>query len=343
VQYNRAGVPLQHSLTRPARLRGAISPWTKAPISLTVFLFSMDIRAALQQAMDELGRAGVPSHQLAAELLLMHALGCDRAWIYGHPEHEIPPDVAPHFLRLVSRRAAGTPTQYLTGKQEFWGLEFCVAPGVLIPRPETEHLVEVALERLKPKRSPVKSDLTLRRERIGRPLRLVDVGTGSGCLAVALSREVPEARLWATDVSREALAIAWRNAARHDLETRIEFLEGDLLTPFLLGGPAQDAPPFDLIISNPPYVSRANLERLPREVREHEPEVALFAGETGLELYRPLIRQAEKVLAPGGAVVLELGDGLAGMVRALLGEYWKDLEIRPDLAGIPRVLSATRV
>jgi release factor glutamine methyltransferase len=302
----------------------------------------MDIRAALQQAMDELGRASVPSHQLAAELLLMHALGCERAWLYGHPEQEIGSEVAEQFLRHVSRRAAGWPTQYLTGKQEFWGLEFSVGPGVLIPRPETEHVLEAALERLKTKRKPEKSDLTLRRERIGRTLRIADVGTGSGCLAVALASEIPEARVWATDVSREALAIAWRNAARHDLETRIEFLEGDLLTPFLLGGAAQNAVPFDLIVSNPPYVRRGDRERLPREVREHEPEVALIAGETGLELYRPLVRQAEKVLATGGALVLELGDGLAEEVRALFGESWTDLSIIHDLAGTPRVLAATQ-
>jgi release factor glutamine methyltransferase len=302
----------------------------------------MDVRTALQQAVAELERARVPSHGLAAELLLQHALDRDRAWLYAHPEEELPPSEAENFFRLVSRRAAGTPTQYLTGKQEFWGIEFYVAPGVLIPRPETEHVVEVALERLKSKRKPEKSDLTLRRERLGRAMRIVDVGTGSGCLAIALAREVPQARIWATDVSRAALAIAWHNAVRYDLEARIEFFEASLLTPFLLGGEAENAAPFDLIVSNPPYVARWEFAGLARELREHEPQEALLAGDTGLELYRPLIRQAEKVLAPSGAIVLEVGAGQAGDVRALLGEGWTDISVTNDLAGIQRVVSAVR-
>jgi len=185
-------------------------------------------------------------------------------------------------------------------------------------------------------------DLSLRRERAGRPLRIVDVGTGSGCLAVALAREVPQARIWATDISRAALAIAWHNAVRYDLEARIQFLEASLLTPFLLGGEAENAAPFDLIVSNPPYVARSEFEGLARELREHEPKEALLAGETGLEVYRPLIRQAEKVLAPGGAIVLEVGAGMAADVRAMLREGWADISVTNDLAGIQRVVSALR-
>ena len=302
----------------------------------------MNVRTALQQALVELERARVPSQGLAAELLLQHALDRDRAWLYAHPEEELPPSEAENFFRLVSRRAAGTPTQYLTGKQEFWGIEFYVAPGVLIPRPETEHVVEVALQRLRSKRKPEKSDLTLRRERLGRAMRIVDVGTGSGCLAVALAREVPQARIWATDISRAALAIAWHNVVRYDLEARIEFLEASLLTPFLLGGEAENAAPFDLIVSNPPYVARWEFAKLARELREHEPQEALLAGDTGLELYRPLIRQAEKVLAPSGAIVLEVGAGQASDVRALIREGWTDISITNDLAGIQRVVSAVR-
>ena len=302
----------------------------------------MDVRTVLQKAVADLERARVPSHGLAAELLLQHALGRDRAWLYAHPEEEVAPADAESFSRMVARRAAGTPTQYLTGKQEFWGIEFSVAPGVLIPRPETEHVVEVALERLKSKRQPEKSDLSLRRERMGRTLRIVDVGTGSGCLAVALAREVPQARIWATDISRAALAIAWRNSVRYDFEARIEFLEASLLTPFLLGGEAENVVPFDLIVSNPPYVARSEFAGLARELREHEPQEALLAGDTGLEVFRPLIRQAEKVLAPEGALVLEVGAGQAAEVRALLGEHWKDISVTNDLAGIPRVVSALR-
>ncbi len=300
------------------------------------------MRTALQHAVAKLQTARVPSHGLAAELLLQHALERDRAWIYGHPEEEVTESAAENFFRMVEKRADGTPTQYLTGKQEFWGIEFTVGPGVLIPRPETEHVVEVALERLKPKRQPQKSDLSLRRERVGRTLRLVDVGTGSACLAVALAREVPQARLWATEISRAALAIAWHNAVRYDLEDRITFFEASLLTPFLIGGEAENAAPFDLIVSNPPYVALSEFEDLPRELREHEPREALLAGETGLEFYRPLIRQAEKVLAPAGALVLEVGAGQAPEVRALLGEGWCDISVANDLAGIQRVVSAVR-
>jgi len=148
--------------------------------------------------------------------------------------------------------------------------------------------------------------------------------------------------VWATEISRAALAIAWHNAVRYDLEARIEFMEGSLLTPFLLGGPGENAVPFDLVVSNPPYVPRSDLSALPREIREHEPEEALVAGETGLELFRPLIRQAEKVLAPGAALVLEVGAGQAGEVRALLGEAWTQISVAEDLAGIPRVVSAER-
>ena len=302
----------------------------------------MNVRAALQQAVAELESSGVPSHGLAAELLLQHTLGHDRAWLYAHPEEEVAEGDAQHFRKLVARRAGGTPTQYLTGKQEFWGIEFHVGPGVLIPRPETEHVVEVALSRLKPKTQPEKSDLSVRRERAGRGLRIADVCTGSGCLAVALAREVPQARIWATDVSRAALTIAWRNAVRYDFEARIEFIEASLLTPFLLGGEAQNVVPFDLIVSNPPYVAREALAGLAREVRDHEPHEALVAGETGLEVFRPLIRQAEKVLAPGGALVLEVGAGQAGDVRALHGEGWTDISVTNDLAGIGRVVSAMR-
>jgi release factor glutamine methyltransferase len=303
----------------------------------------MNVQTALRKAVAELESSGVPSHGLAAELLLQHVLGKDRAWLYAHPEEEVAADDADRFFRLAKRRVAGTPTQYLTGKQEFWGIEFNVGPGVLIPRPETEHVVEVSLQRLKSKTQPEKSDLSMRRERVGRGgLRIVDVGTGSGCLAVALARELPQARLWATDISRAALAIAWRNAARYDFEARIEFIEASLLTPFLLGGQAENSVPFDLIVSNPPYVARGDLAGLAREVREHEPEEALVAGDTGLEIFRPLIRQAEKVLAPGGAIVLEVGAGQAADVRAMLGEGWTDISVMNDLAGIARVVSAER-
>jgi release factor glutamine methyltransferase len=293
------------------------------------------LRAALKEAIGRMRDANVPSYTLAAELLLMHALGCDRAWLYSHPEAPLEGSVARKYFALVERRVAGEPTQYLTGKQEFWGLEFEVNPSVLIPRPETEHVVEVALERLGQKRSR-------------QPLRVADVGTGSGCLAVALARELPQAEVFATDVSAGALEVAGRNAARHGVAHRIRFFESSLLEAFLADAPAglgsQLGSQLDVIVSNPPYIGRGEADDLPREVREHEPGQALFSGEKGVEIYDPLIGQAAKLLAAGGCLVLELGYNSLNHVRPLLGAspHWTRVAVKNDLAGIPRVIAAER-
>lgn len=294
--------------------------------------------------MHRLREAHVPSHTLAAELLLMHVTGRDRAWLYAHPEETLPAQTAEDYAALVERRAAGTPTQYLTGKQEFWGLEFEVRPAVLIPRPETEHVVEVALERLGPRtwsRSrgpgpPVPS---------GPAVDIADVGTGSGCLAVALAHELPQARVVATDISAAALEIARRNATRHNVADRIEFLECNLLDSVLGSSPVtHHSSLFDLIVSNPPYIGRAELETLPREVREHEPREALWGGEQGYEFYTALVLQAHQVLRPGGLLVLELGynsfEFVDGLLEAARG--WMNVRVNQDLAGIARVISAER-
>ena len=246
--------------------------------------------------------------------------------------------------------------QYLTGRQEFWGLDFEVSPAVLIPRPETEHLIEVALERLGARRAET--------------LVIADVGTGSGCIAVALARELPQARFVATDISAEALEVARRNAVRHGVAHRVGFLEADLLDlgglpvaqvlPPSFGGepeaPSQATGPdpsrwfsrpeaFDLIVSNPPYVARDEAAQLQREVRDHEPEIALFGGPTGVEIYGRLIGQAASLLRPGGQLVLELGYNAADHVRSLLAAQpgWVGMSVTSDLAGIPRVLAAARV
>jgi release factor glutamine methyltransferase len=292
---------------------------------------AMDIRAALKEAMARLCGAGVPSHTLAAELLLMHTLGRDRAWIYAHPEEWLDASAAAGYFALVAQRMEGVPTQYLTGKQEFWGLEFEVTPAVLIPRPETEHVVEVALERIG-------------QEKRSHPLRLADVGTGSGCIAVALAREFPDAVVYATDISAPALEVARRNAARHGVSDRIELIEGNLLDAFLTAWPDSQGAPFDLIVSNPPYVGRSEAAGLPREVRDHEPAAALYSGESGIEIYAPLIEQAARLLAPRGAVVLELGYDAGEHVRALFDArpVWTQISVTYDLARIPRVISAER-
>jgi release factor glutamine methyltransferase len=302
---------------------------------------ALDVRAALKEGMARLRAAHVPSHTLATEVLLMHALGRDRTWLYTHPEFLLDAAVTEKYLGLITRRAAGEPTQYLTGQQEFWGLEFEVTPAVLIPRPETEHVMEVALARLGPRGFKIHLDSGLPREK----LRVADVGTGSGCLAVALAYELPHAEIVATDISAAALEVARHNAARHAVGDRIHLLQTNLLDGLkdetASGG--EKSGDFDLIVSNPPYVARQESGQLQREVRDHEPHAALFGGPTGVELYARLIEEAGSLLRTGGILVLELGS--AEHVRAILAEQkrWTNVTFTNDLAGIPRVVAAERV
>jgi release factor glutamine methyltransferase len=322
----------------------------------------MDIRTALRQGISQLREAHVPSFTLASEILLLHVLGRNRTWLYAHPEETVADANAQRFFDLIARRAAGEPTQHLTGKQEFWGLEFEVTPDVLIPRPETEHVIEVALDRL-----------ALREIRASRPqtttgegLQIADIGTGSGCIAIALAKELPAANFIATDISPAALAVAQRNAQRHSVADRIQFIECNLL-PGPVGG--QHAAPqpgeipnsattashessitnhksrcFDLIVSNPPYIGRREAPSLPGEVRNHEPHAALFGGEEGYELYADLIAQAAQYLKSGGLLALELGHNSLEAVQPLLdAANWINIGITNDLAGIPRVLTAERI
>src|SRR5271154_1488106 len=312
----------------------------------------MDIRAALKEGMAQLRAAQITARTLAAELLLMPALGRPRAWIYSHPEESLDPATAEKFLALIARRVAGEPVQYLTSKQEFWGLEFEVTPAVLIPRPETEHVMEVALARLGERGIKIHMDTGAPRE----TLRVADVGTGSGCLAVALAWELPHAEVFATDISAPALEVARRNAARHKVANRIHFLQCDLLTAIENANPGsvgarhavpastQDRPQFDLMVSNPPYIARNNAAELQREVRDHEPHTALFGGPTGVEMYQRLIDQARDLLRHRGILVLELGYDSAEHVRAIFDAQpgWTNVAITMDLAGIPRVLAAER-
>jgi release factor glutamine methyltransferase len=308
------------------------------------------VRSLLRQGVEQLRQASVPSFTLAAELLLLHVAGRDRTWLYAHPEEILSPENAKRYFSLIRRRADGEPTQHLTGKQEFWGLEFEVTPDVLIPRPETEHLIEVALDRL-----------AVRELRAGRPaqfagsgLSIVDVGTGSGCIAISLAKELPAAKIYATDISKAALTVAQQNAARLGFADRLHFLESDLLDAFQpkpLGaqdaarhtGTSQTPILFDLIISNPPYVALRETESLPIEVRGHEPRIALYGGEEGYELYGVLVSQAARFLKPGGLLILELGHNSLPAVQPLLDTpEWCAIGVTNDLAGIPRVLSAQR-
>jgi release factor glutamine methyltransferase len=311
----------------------------------------MEIRTALQQGIAQLRSANVSAYTLAAELLLLHAVGKERAWLYAHPEEHLTAVQEKNFLEMISRRAAGEPVQHLTGHQEFWGLEFEVNRDVLTPRPETEHLIEVALDRL-----------ALREVRAGRPqitdgagMIVADVGTGSGCIVVALAKELPRAKFLATDVSGAALQMARRNAERHGVLERIQFLQASFLgTSFLERNGewrvtsdathrTSELEGLDLIVSNPPYIGRREAASLEREVRDHEPPQALYGGEEGYELYGELIAQSTERLKPGGLLVLELGYNSLGAVQPLFnGPDWVNVGVTNDLAGIPRVIAAER-
>jgi release factor glutamine methyltransferase len=298
----------------------------------------MDVRSALGDAIAQLERENVPSAALAAELLLMHSLGRDRAWLYAHTEQELDAATRERFFSLIARRASGVPTQHLTGHQEFWGLDFEVTPDVLIPRPETEYVIEVALARL-----GVDSEASSPRSK--EIFEIADVGTGSGCIAIALAHELPTAHIFATDISAAALEVARRNATRHGVASRINFVECNLMDAFLNQSSvtSHSSPHFDVVASNPPYIGRQDAATLPREVREHEPEEALFGGETGTETYAPLIAQAATLLRPGGFLVLELGHNSAEHVSRLLdAPEWTSVTINRDLAGIARIASAQR-
>jgi len=305
---------------------------------------SLDVRTALKQGIHLPREAQVSSDTLAAELLLLHVTRRDRTWLYAHPEEILDPQTIESYFSLLRRRAAGEPTQHLTGKQEFWGLEFEVTPDVLIPRPETEHLIEVALDRLAVRELRSGRDPKL----TGEGLTIVDIGTGSGCIAIALAKELPAAKICATDISPAALKVAQRNATQLGHSNRITFLESNLLVAF---APTPNQSPvtnhqslaFDLIISNPPYIGRKESTTLPIEVRDHEPAHALYGGEEGYELYGLLVPEAARHLKPSGLLVLELGHDSLPAVRPLFeSPEWKNLLVTNDLAAIPRVLSAER-
>ena len=285
----------------------------------------MRIDDSLKLGIEQLEKAGVGSPRLNAEVLLMHAAGLDRTALMTHPERELTPGQSAAYEAWLMERAAGKPAQYITGHQEFWGLEFLVNPSVLIPRPETELLVESALEFAKS--GPAN-------------LAIADVGTGSGCIAVALAKELPEAPIYALDNSPDALATARRNAERNGVGARIHFLHSDLLKP----ASGEALPTFDLIVSNPPYVSERDFPYVMVEVRKYEPPSAVFAGESGIEVYERLIPQAVAAVRPGGRIILELGYDVRERVRSLLlPAHWKDADWRKDLAGHIRAVIATRL
>jgi release factor glutamine methyltransferase len=295
----------------------------------------MQLRACLTAAILRLTAAHVPSPRLNAELLLMFVLNCDRAYLFAHPERDLTEDEQSTYRTVLAERVRGVPAQYITGHQEFWGMDLIVTPAVLIPRPETEHLIEAILELRKADVGPQASDLNrLTPEVLGlRSLRIADVGAGSGAIALALAREFPHAEIHATDISAPALEIARANAARLQLENHIQFHQTDLLAGL--------NPPFDFIVSNPPYVGESEEDEVQLEVRKFEPRNAVFAGPTGLEIIARLIPQARVALRPGGWLILEISGAIAAETKSLLAG-WDEVLILPDLQSIPRVAQARK-
>jgi release factor glutamine methyltransferase len=273
--------------------------------------------AAAQLANDEHLRATATRD---AELLLLHILQIPRTTLIAHPGRELSATQRTAYEDSIARRLHHEPVQYITGQQEFYGLTLKVAPAVLIPRPETEHLVEAVLKLLP----------------ADQPLKIADIGTGSGAIAIALAIHLPQATITALDVSAEALAIATANAREHKVADRISFLQSDLLSALDRGAEA-----FDAIVSNPPYVAETDRDTLHPQVRDHEPATALFAGETGLDIYRRLIPQAHTALKPNGLLALEIGHDQQNAVAALL-QTWHNLSFVNDLQRIPRVALAQR-
>jgi release factor glutamine methyltransferase len=298
----------------------------------------VQLRQALNSAIERLTAAQVPSPRMNAELLTMFTLDCDRAYLYAHPERELTPGETQRYDEALARRATGVPAQYITGHQEFWGLDLIVSLAVLIPRPETEHVVEAVLELISSAGSKQSQEQDQRpRTGVSAPhdLRIADVGTGSGAIALALAKEFPTAEIHATDISPEALEVARANAARYEFTSRIHFHLADLLG----GLPAAS---FDIVVSNPPYVGDSEEESVQLEVRKFEPRNAVFAGPTGVEVIERLIPQAREALRPGGWLVFEISGTIADRVRSLLSA-WDEVAIRNDLQGIARVAVARKI
>jgi len=259
--------------------------------------------------------------EIDARLLAEHLLGWDAARFFTSADEPTPEGFSDRYDALVERRARREPLAYITGRQEFWGLTFEVKPAVLIPRPETELVVEVALE--------LYADPAL-------PMSIADVCTGSGCIAVALASERPQARIIATDISQPALQVAAKNAARHHVDGRIRFVRTDLLNNI--------SERFRMIVANPPYVPTGDRPSLPPEVRDHEPMLALLAGPDGLDIMRRLLAQAGDHLHPGGALIVEIGYGQSDAVSTLISitPGLTMVDVRSDLQGIPRTVVARR-
>ena len=289
---------------------------------------STSIAQAILQGTHKLREAGVTEARREAGSLLGHVIGRDQSFIITHADDAVADAKLEEYSELLDGRAAGKPLQYLVGRQEFFSLEFEVTPDVLIPRPETELLVENAL------------NLVAHRDA---KVSICDVGTGSGCIVISLLHQLPNARGIALDLSPAAIAVARRNAGRHSVSDRLEFLVSDCFS-----GLRDTDGPFDLLVSNPPYVPAGQIEGLQREVRDHEPHLALEAGSDGLSVIRRLLADAGNHLKDGGYFLFEIGFDQGEAVRRLIepmaqGGGWKLLDIYPDLQGIPRTVALQKI
>jgi release factor glutamine methyltransferase len=291
----------------------------------------MQLKQAVDAAYRRFVENDVPSPRLNAELLMMFVLGRERSYLYAHPERELSQPEQEEYEEVTGERARGCPTQYITGHQEFWGLDLMVSPAVLIPRPETEHVVETTLELVQNYyHEHQSSDL-------GR-IRILDVGAGSGAIALALASELPQAEVHGCDISEEALEMARINAARLGLGSRVLFRKSDLLEVYAGDGP------FDFVVANPPYVGESEADKVQKQVREFEPKIAVFCGPEGMDVYRRLMPQARGALRTGGWLVVEIGYSTEEKVKALLTAEsgWAQVQTTADLQGIPRVIAAQR-
>jgi release factor glutamine methyltransferase len=282
----------------------------------------MKIFEALTRATRILQEKASPSPKADAELLLKSTLGSDRGYLISHSRDDLDSRQVSIYFSRVWERAQGKPVQYILGWQEFRGLEFKVTPDVLIPRPESELLVDEALQCVQTEDAV-----------------LVDVGTGSGCLAISLAVELDKTRIFAIDLSAPALEVARANATRHQVLAKIRFLNGDLLSPL---GPLSLSGETECIVANPPYVSEKDFPNLQREVRDWEPKLALVTSRDGLSIYERLVPQASSFLKRGGHLIIEIGFSMVERVSGLFGSEWEIEKIRTDLNGIPRAIVARK-
>ena len=275
----------------------------------------MTVGETLAAATQSLENHRISSARLTADVLLAHCMNVDRPFLYTHTADALSERLHQSYRSMIARRIAGEPLQYITGVQEFYGRRFAVDASVLIPRPETEWVIEAVLE-----------------VRFGSNSRIVDIGTGSGCIACTLALELPGISVSASDISLEALKMARKNADR--LEAQVDFVCTEMLGAW--------SGPFDVVVSNPPYVSSEEFDGLQREVRDFEPRVALIGNGDPLDIYRRLRSQAYECMVDGGTLVVEIGYSMEEAIRGLFDQRWELLPTRNDLQGIPRVISARK-